>query len=64
MSQVEVEQAALQLPIQARAALVQKLLESLKPPQPSVGLPNWVGLGASNAQLSTRDEEILKAECK
>jgi hypothetical protein len=64
MSQVEVEQAALRLPIQARTALVQKLLESLKPPPQIVGIPDWVGLGASDAQLSTRDEEILKAEWK
>jgi hypothetical protein len=62
MSQVEVEQAALQLPIQARAALVQKLLESLKPPEKMIGIPDWVGLGASDAQLSIQDENILKSE--
>jgi hypothetical protein len=32
MSQVEVEQAALQLPIKARAVLAQKLLESVEQP--------------------------------
>ncbi len=27
-------------------------------------IPDWVGIGASNANLSTRDEEILTAEWK
>jgi hypothetical protein len=67
MSQLEVEQAALQLPVGARAALAQKLLESLEQdvlPNATKSVPDWVGIGKSDAALSTRDEEILKNEWK
>jgi hypothetical protein len=39
-----------------------KLLENLKPPEKTVEIPDWVGLGASAAQHSTQDENILNAE--
>jgi hypothetical protein len=67
MSQLEVEQAALKLPVGARAALAQKLLESLEQSALSdttSSIPDWVGIGKSDASLSVRDEEILKNEWK
>jgi hypothetical protein len=58
MSQIEVEQAALQLPIKARAFLAQKLLESLEQPNEAELEELWL------AEVGERIKRVERGESK
>jgi hypothetical protein len=54
MSHTEVEQAALQLPVKARATLAQKLLESLEQPTPPCAITTFKVVGVSLGQIAVQ----------
>ena len=58
MSQIEVEQAALQLPMKARAFLAQKLLESLEQPSEAELEELWL------SEVGERIKRVERGESK
>jgi CMP-2-keto-3-deoxyoctulosonic acid synthetase len=58
MSQIEVEQAALQMPIKARAFLAQKLLESIEQPSEAELEQLWL------IEIGERIKRVERGESK
>ncbi len=60
MSQIEVEQAALQLSIKDRASLAQKLLESIEQPNENELQELWlVGIGERIKRVERNEDKLI-----